>query len=366
MKIVVSITVLLFSVLANLASAQTPVTTLALGPDRIGEIKTAQGITTMIRFPDPVQEIICGDLYDAATGKGTFVVQRSGPTERPGNEVFIKPVASKGVSNMFVKTGDGKHTYSFDLAIVATPQAAHRMVNVTDLAAPPSLSPSNQGPSNQGPTNLTNPGAANPGSANPGTMDQHSSEPEKPPPDFERLKAEAEQQARQKAAEILRTAQQQADRKIAESDARIAEAERLAPQRAEQEIDRRFMQALMLGLREMRVNNTKVTTAKKTVITLDPRVLLFNDKAYLRYVIQNTGDKDFIFLSLSLEVADGKGSKPLTAEINQSKAVNSLPPGEALTGVIVFDPKQIAARQKLTLFVRGEDSAELAHLTIQE
>src|SRR5258707_15670491 len=45
---------------------------------------------------------------------------------------------------------------------------------------------------------------------------------------------------------------------------------------AEQEIERRFMQALMLGLREMRVNNTKVITAKKAVITLDPRVLLFD------------------------------------------------------------------------------------------
>jgi len=337
LKIVVSITALLLSALANLASAQTPVATLALSPDRIGEIKTAQGITTMLRFPDAVQEIICGDLYDPATGKGTFVVQRSGTTERPGNEVFIKPVASKGVSNMFVKTGDGKRTYSFDLTIVSTPQGAHRMVNVTDQAV-----------------------AANPGA------DQHSSEAEKQGPDFERIKADAEQQARQKAAEILRTAQQQADRKIAEADAKIAEAERLAPQRAEQEIERRFMQALMLGLREMRVNNTKVTTSKKAVITLDPRVLLFDDKAYLRYMIQNTGDKDFVFTSLSLEVADGKGSKPLTAEVNQSKAVNSLPPGEALTGVIVFDPKQIAAKQKLMLFVRGEDSAELAHLTIQE
>ena len=352
LKILVSITALLLPMLANLASGLTAVTTLALSPDRIGEIKTAQGITTMIRFPDPVQEIICGDLYDPATGKGTFVVQRSGATERPGNEVFIKPVASKGLSNMFVKTGDGKHTYSFDLTIVSTPQGAHRMVNVTDQAA------------------AANPGGVNSSSANPGSppssVDQHSTEPERPTADFERLKAEAEQQARQKAAEILRTAQQQADRKIAESDAKIAEAERLAPQRAEQEIERRFMQALMLGLREMRVNNTKVTTAKKAVITLDPRVLLFDDKAYLRYMIQNTGDKDFIFASLSLEVVDGKGAKPLTAEVNQSKAVNSLPPGEALTGVIVFDPKQIAAKQKLTLFVRGENSAELAHLTIQE
>src|SRR5204863_9375461 len=72
--------------------------------------------------------------YDPATGKGTFVVQRSGGVDRPGNEVFIKPVSSKGLSNMFVKTGDGKHTYSFDLTIVSTPQAAHRMVNVTDPA----------------------------------------------------------------------------------------------------------------------------------------------------------------------------------------------------------------------------------------
>lgn len=327
----------MLSLLANFAHAQTAVTTLALSSDRIGEIKTSPGITTMIRFPDPVQEIICGDLYDPGTGKGTFVVQRSGANDHPGNEVFIKPVAPKGVSNMFVKTADGKHTYSFDLTIVPTPQGAHRMVNVTDQAAASSSSSPEQ-----------------------------RAEPDKSSSEFERLKAEAEQQARQKAAEILRTAQQQADRKIAEADAKIAEADKLAPQRAEQEIERRFMQALMLGLREIKVNNTKVTTAKKTVITLDPRVLLFDDKAYLRYMIQNTGDKDFAFTSLSLEVVDGKDSKPLTAEINQSKTVNTLPPGEALTGVIVFDPKHVAAKQKLTLFVRGADSAELAHLTIQE
>ena len=337
MKSVLSITLLFLVVSADLARAQSPVTTLALSPDRIGEIKTAQGITTMIRFPDPVQEIICGDLYDAATGKGSFVVQRSGAAEHPGNEVFIKPVASKGLSNMFVKTGDGKRTYSFDLTIVSTPQGANRMVNVTDFATPVSPTP----------------------------LDQHSSETEKAAPDFERLKAEAEQQARQKAGEILRTAQQQADRKIAEADAKIAEAERLAPQRAEQEIEHRFMQALMLGLREMRVNNTHVT-AKKAVVTLDPRVLIFDDKAYLRYTIQNIGDKDFTFTSVSLEVGDAKGTKALTVEVNQSKSTNVLPSGEALTGIIVFDPKQVATKQRLILFVRGEDSAELAHLTIQE
>ena len=318
--------------------AQSPVATLALSTDRIGEIKTAQGITTMIRFQEAVQEIICGDLYDAGSGKGTFVVQRSGTSERPGNEVFIKPVSSRGASNMFVKT-DGKHTYSFDLTIVATPQA-HRMVNVTDLAPA---------------TNPTPPAA-----------ETRNAEPEKPTPDFERLKAEAEQQGRQKAAEIIRTAQQQADRKIAEANAKLAEAERLAPQRADQEIEHRFMQALMLGLRETKVSNTRATAKQKVVITLDQRMLLFDDKAYLRYTIQNTGDKDFAFTAVSLEVSDGKEAKPLTALVNQSKPENLVAPGESLTGVIVFDPKEVGTKQRLTLFVRGEDSAELAHVTIQQ
>lgn len=341
MRVVASLVILLVSfTAAQSALGQSPVATLALGPDRIGEIKTAQGITTMIKFPEAVQDIICGDLYDERTGKGTFVVQKSGTNDRPGNEVFIKPVSSKGASNMFVKTGtDGKHTYSFDLTIVATAQA-HRMVNVTDLPATVNSSPAP-------------------------VAERRPPGPERPPPDFERLKAEAEQQARQKAAEILRGAQQQADRKIAEADAKLAEAERLAPQRADQEIERRFMQALMLGLREAKVSNTRAI-AKKVVITIDQRMLMFDDKAYLRYTIQNTGDKDFAFTAMSLEVGEGKEVKPLTAVVNQSKPENLLAPGESLTGVIVFDPKQIGAKQRLTLFVRGEGSAELAHVTIQQ
>jgi archaellum component FlaG (FlaF/FlaG flagellin family) len=125
------------------------------------------------------------------------------------------------------------------------------------------------------------------------------------------------------------------------------------------------MQALMLGLREAKVSNTRAT-AKRVIITLDPRVLIFDDKAFLRYTIQNTGDKDFVFTAISLELSDGKEGKPITTELNQSKLENSLTPGESLSGVIVFDPKQVQPKQKLMLFVRGEDSAELAHVTVQE
>ncbi len=110
MKVVVSFVVLFVSLsVTQVVLGQSPVATLALSADRIGEIKTAQGITTMIRFPEAVQEIICGDLYDAGTGKGTFVVQRSGTNDRPGNEVFIKPVSPRGASNMLRK--DPVHLY---------------------------------------------------------------------------------------------------------------------------------------------------------------------------------------------------------------------------------------------------------------
>src|ERR1041384_7544763 len=104
----VFVALLLLSV--SVARGQTPVTTMTLGPNQIGLVKTTQGITTRIAFSEPVKEIICGDLYDASSGKGAFVVQRS------DNDVFLKPVVPKGVSNLFVKTGEkGERIYCFDL-----------------------------------------------------------------------------------------------------------------------------------------------------------------------------------------------------------------------------------------------------------
>jgi hypothetical protein len=121
----------------------------------------------------------------------------------------------------------------------------------------------------------------------------------------------------------------------------------------------------MLGMREMKVANTRAAT-KRIVLLLDPRVLVFDDKAYLRYTIQNTSDKDFAFTAMSLETGELKDIKPITIEVNQSKTENALTPSESLTGVIMFDPKQVGNKQKLILFVRGADSADLAHITVQE
>ena len=357
MRVKVS-TVILIACLAAISSTAhaqkpTPIATLALGPDQIGVVNTAVGITTRITFPDPVQEIICGDLYDAATGKGTFVVQRSGNDQKPGNDVFIKPVASKGLSNMFVKAGDGKHTYNFDLKIVPVDQA-HRVVNVTDAPAGQTSPPRDNQPGAPTATQT----AAN-GDQRLGEPDR-SERSEKPAPTFD-----AEQQARKKADDIISTAHKEANRIISEAEAKMLNADRNASTRADQLSEQRFMQALMLGLREAKINNSRAITKKKIIVMLDSRMLMFDDKAYLRYTIQNAGTEDFTFNSVSLETGEGNEMRAVTAEVNQSKADNRLAAGESLTGVIAFDPKQITSKDRLTLFVRGEDSTEIAHVTIQ-
>jgi vacuolar-type H+-ATPase subunit H len=360
-KVSTAILIACLAAISSAAQPQAPIATIALGPDQIGVVKTAVGITTRITFPEPVQEIICGDLYDAATGKGTFVVQRSGTDQKPGNDVFIKPVASKGLSNMFVKAGDGKHTYNFDLNIVPVAQA-HRVVNVTDAPATQSAQPRDNQPGSPG-TSATAPNAA-PNTAQPPAT--HAEDrTDKPASDFERQKAEAENQARQKADEIIRNAHKEADRIIGEANDKTLDAERHSSTRADQLSEQRFIQALMLGLREAKITNSRATTKKKVIVMLDPRMLMFDDKAYLRYTIQNAGSEDFAFNTVSLETGEGTEMRLITAAVTQSKSENKLASGESLTGVIAFDPKQITSKDRLTLFVRGEDSAEIAHVTIQ-
>jgi hypothetical protein len=332
--------------------AQAPISAMALGPDQIGRIRTAQGITTRITFPEPVQEIICGDLYDPTSGKGTFVAQRGGTSERPSNDVFIKPIAPKGMSNLFVKTGEnGKYTYNFDLEVVTVAQA-HRVVNVTQIAAP--TQGSEAGPRDTQPISA---GAAN-AATNHMTADQ-----EKIARDLDKRAAEIEQ-SRKEADELLRNARQQADRILGEAQSKQMDSRSDSAERSKDEVERRFVKALMLGLREAKINNPRVQ-AKKIIISLDPRILTLDDKSYLRYTIQNAGSTEFSFSAISLETVGETDSQPITIQIVQNKAENNLEPAESLAGVIIFDAALITAKDKLRLYVRGEGSAEIARVNIQ-
>src|SRR5262249_51948803 len=155
---------------------------------------------------------------------------------------FIKPIVSKGLSNMFVKTGEkAEHTYNFDLEIVSSAQA-FRVVNVTG-ARPAERSAEDQGSSRS---------AAR--------------------------RADIEQQAQQKADEILSKARSDAAKIVSDATDQAAAVERQAAERTQAEIERRFTNALMLGVREAKISNPKVL-AKRVSITLDPRLLTFDEKA---------------------------------------------------------------------------------------
>ena len=309
--------------------AQSPVTAITLSPDQIGQVKTAQGLSTRISFPEKVKEVICGDLYDAASGKGSFVIQYS------DNDVFLKPIVSKGMSNMFVKTGEGEQIYNFDLEIVPVVQA-HRVVNVTLGARARTVTPV-QGEEN--------------GSAGDGNQP-------------EQRKTEPDRQTREEADEILRNARQQADRIIKQAEAKVAESALQAEQQRQRDVDRRFIQGLMLGVRESKVKTTRAE-ANKIVIALDSKVFIFEEKAYLRYTIQNGGAESFTFSSISLETIAGEGGGPIALEILQSKEENKLEPGESLTGVMAFNPKPLISKEKITLLVRGAGDAEILRVSVQ-
>jgi len=321
----------ILAVSAQMATAQSLIITVTLGPNQIGEVKVAQGITTRMIFPEPVRDIICGDLYDPATGNGSFVVQKI------DNDVFLKPVVAKGLSNLFVKTGgNGEHTYSFDLRIVAVDQA-HRAVNITNSTAQAA--------------------AGRPGA--------------EPLEDAKKMLNTAQQQAdetirsaHQQAERIVSQANQQAAEVHSKEQQRVEELNHQLAERAQQEVEQRFVRAMIQGIREVKSADSHIA-AKKISLILDPRLLTFDDKSYLRYTIKNESDKEFVFSALALERRSGKEMSVVPARIIQGRAENRLGPGEAMIGIIVFDPKEVRAGDKLSLYVRGLDNAEVGRLSIQ-
>lgn len=323
--------VLILLVSASVAGAQSAIVTITVGPSQIGQVKASQGITTRIIFPEPVRDIVCGDLYDPASGKGSFVIQRI------DNDVFLKPVVSKGLSNLFVKTGEkGEHTYSFDLQIVAL-ELAHRVVNVADSSPHPQAT---------------------------AAASDAAEEAKKILAAAEQRASEMISGARQQADRLTAQANQQASDLHAKALQRAEEVDRQSADRVKQEIEARFVRAMIQGVREVKSVDS-IVVARKVSLALDPRLLSFDDKSYLRYTIKNSGDKDFAFNGLALERRSGKDTLAIPSKVIQGRVENKLGPGEVIMGIIVFDSKEVGSDDKLTLYVRGEDNTQLARLTIR-
>jgi vacuolar-type H+-ATPase subunit H len=318
------------SVFCTEAKAQ--INSVMLAPEQSCTVRTAASVTTRITFPEKVTSVICGDLYDPATGKGTFVVQK----EENGSDVFIKPVAPKGQTNMFIKTADGRKTYNFDIIVVPFNQA-HRVINVLD----PKPSPEN-----------------------PADVNNTVKEPRLSEADLEKRKAEIEQAAQDKADEIIRKARENATRITSDAEARAAETERQSASRSSQETERRFIQAMLGGVQRTDVKTLRAEV-KKVVFMLDANLLTFDGKSYLRYTFQNTSDKDFTFAAIAMESGALKASQTIPVDLTQSKPANSLAPTETLSGVVAFDAKLVTAKDRLVFIIRGEDNLEIARLIVQ-
>jgi hypothetical protein len=303
------------------AQGQLAIVRLTLGPDQIATIRTAQGITTRVSFADPVKEIICGDLYDPGTGKGGFVVQRS------ENDVFLKPIPARGMTNLFVKTGEkGEHVFNFDLTIGPVSEA-HRVINVN--VPPVTSSPGNQ---------------------------RQGERPAGQPDD-------ATLRARQQAAEIEKNANKAAERIVAEAEQKAADTERAAQEHAD-ETERRFVYAIIDGWRDIKINHPRFVS-KNVVVNLDQKVIIFDHKSYLRFTIQNNGPEEFEFNAISLEAGVDKDAGRVEADVIQDKPENKVAPGKAMKGVIVFSSDLVKQNTHLTIHVRGQDNEAIARAVIQ-
>jgi hypothetical protein len=326
------------------ASAQdSGIASVTLTAEQVGKIKTALSISTRIAFPRNIKEIVCGDLY--IEGKGTYLIQRGGSNNEPGNDFFIKPVnQSRTISNMFVRTEDG-HVYNFDLIVVAKPEQAHRTVNVYDPQ-----------PGSTKPKADSSTGNGQPSSGNP------ENGPCLSEADLKKKEGEIIQGAQTRADDIVRRAREQANQIIIDAESQRAEMNRDSGQRGSQEAENRFRQGIMGGIQSASVKNSSATF-EKVKIMLDTQMLTFDGKTYLRYIIQNLRAADFSFTAVGLEIGASKQS--LAIEWSQSKSENSLAPAESLTGVIVFDQKNVAPKDKLFFVVRGENDTEIGRINIQ-
>ncbi len=318
-----------------------PVRTLVLGSDQIGVINTSQNITTRISFDEPVKEIVCGDLYDPESGKGTFVFQKSGDQTNPGKDVYVKPVASKGSSNVFITIG-GKEEAIFNFKLEVVPsQQAYYVVKVK-LAQPVKKEIQN------------------------GEQPTESNEPHKSEV-TEAARQEADnirQKAQQDANQMVRTATQQAERIVQVAEAKALEVEQQATDKSRKLAEEKFINGLALGIQELKINRTRAEV-QKVVITLDPRIYIFDEGAFLRYSISNNSGADFRFSGLALEINTGTETKTLDIKVRQNKSENSLQSAETITGVIMFEAKALTEKDKCTLLLRDEAGADLLRMNIR-
>lgn len=288
-------------------------------PDTIVTIKTAQNVVTRVALPAEAKQAICGDVFDAASGTGTFVIDRS------GNDVFIKPLATKGQTNLFIKTE--KEVYNFDLTVVTSAQA-YRVVNV----------------------NL---------------------------PPYERQIAEqraaaAKDIARDRAAMESEMSGKLADRQreIEQANADVLASERAklraeTDRRASDLAMRRVADGVMQGFTTLPLRERRGQIDQFDVV-VDDAAYVFEGRLYVRFRITNRGTAEVTYNEPKIYVRTGETDRPLVASTITGRGDFKVPGGQTVSGVLVFERVTLERGERLMLVVRGAGEGRAVQLRLLE
>jgi hypothetical protein len=150
---------------------------------------------------------------------------------------------------------------------------------------------------------------------------------------------------------------------VAEAQQSVDEMQRHVIADAPQEVQRRFVSALLGGLNTTKISNAQVVTPKKVIVRLDREMYTFEGRTYMRYTIQNSGRETFVYAEIRLE-AGSANQERVPAEVIQSKRENKVVPGETVAGILVFDQKRTSLKDKLVLSVQGKDDNTLTRIVV--
>lgn len=288
-------------------------------PDSIVTIKTAQNVVTRVALPAEAKQAICGDVFDAASGTGTFVIDRS------GNDVFIKPLATKGQTNLFIKTE--KEVYNFDLTVVTTAQA-YRVVNV----------------------NL---------------------------PPYERQIAEqkataAREIARDRAAMEAEISGKLADRQreleLSNSDLLASERAKLRAETDRRATDlamRRVADGVMQGFTTVPLRD-KRGQIDQLDVAVDDAAYVFEGRLYVRYRVTNRGTAEATYSEPKVYVRAGETDRAIVSSAISGRGDFKVPAGQTVSGVIVFERVTLERGERLLLVVRGPGEGRAVQLRLLE
>ncbi len=288
-------------------------------PDSIVTIKTAQNVVTRVALPAEAKQAICGDVFDAASGTGTFVIDRS------GNDVFIKPLATKGQTNLFIKTE--KEVYNFDLTVVTTAQA-YRVVNVN-------LPPYER---------------------------QIAEQKANAAREIARDRAAMEAEMNGKLADRQRELEQTNSDLLASERAKLrAETDRRATDLAMRRVADGVMQGFTtVPLREKR------GTIDQLDVAVDDAGYVFEGRLYVRYRVTNRGTSEATYSEPKVYVRAGETDRAIVSSAISGRGDFKVPAGQTVSGVVVFERVTLERGERLLLVVRGPGEGRAVQLRLLE